>query len=111
MRGLHYLIHGKDIDPLRYGPLAFIIVDPELKVAAETRKIPPSSLFVYGVMTMALAEQEGLMDAFLVKLWTPCLSAIQDMLTTNRDKDVSRLAMAQVTWTQALCVALRLWGQ
>jgi hypothetical protein len=111
IRGLNYLIGGKDIDGQRHDALTSIIVDPELKVAAETSRIPPSSLFIYSILQMTLTEQEGLMDNLLVERWAPGIWALLGKFTTERDTEVAKLAILQETWTQRFCVASRLWGQ
>lgn len=45
-----------------------IIVDPALKVAAETFNIPFSSMLIYYLLIMLLMEEEGLLDQIASKL-------------------------------------------
>jgi hypothetical protein len=110
-RGLSYLTVGHDIDSQQHVYGAAIVIDAGLRKAAETFSIPLSSRLVYNLLIMALAEQEGLLDDLLLKRMTPGISILPPLFDTQNNKQMVELAMAQKTWTQKLCVALKLWGE
>ncbi|KAK3380344.1 hypothetical protein B0T24DRAFT_190996 [Lasiosphaeria ovina] len=112
VRGLQYLQIGKDLDGRKQEasdrPL---ITDIQLKRAAETGSIPLSSRLIYGVLVMVLTEQEGLLDDFLAERLSPSIRAAAAMFRTESNARLAKLAMAQETWLERLCVAFRLYGR
>jgi hypothetical protein len=111
MRGLEYLVKGHDTDGTRHSSSSSIIADPELKQATETSTLTVSSTFIYILLIMALAEQEGLMDYLFVELNEPRISVTLGFFATEQNKKIAKLAMEQETWTQKFCVVAGLWGQ
>lgn len=83
LRGLTYLILGRDTDG---GHSSSIIVDPKLRKEAEGFGISLSSRFIYGVLSMALLEQEGLMDGFLEQRMSPQFGKVMGIFETQQNK-------------------------
>ncbi|KAI1302275.1 hypothetical protein F5Y03DRAFT_362263 [Xylaria venustula] len=112
VRGLQYLQIGKDLDGQKQeAPDRPLITDTQLKVAAETFSIPLSSRLVYSLLTMFLTEQEGLLDDFLAERLSPSIRAAASLFQTESNAKVVKLAMAQGTWYERLCVAFHIYGQ
>jgi len=112
LRGLQYLETGRDLGgKKRAASGQTLIVDSQLKSAAENFDIPLSSRLVYGLMKMFLLEQEGLPDEFQTKRLSPNIRATADFLQTKGNIRVAKLAMAQGTWFGKLCMALSSIGE
>ncbi|ELR07036.1 hypothetical protein VC83_06744 [Pseudogymnoascus destructans] len=84
IRGLHYLIHGKDA-----------VGGPEMGAAT----------------VMHLLEEEGLMDHFLVARMGPGIEQTASMFATESNARIARLAIEQDTWLGKLSGASRLYGR
>jgi hypothetical protein len=104
-------MHGVDLDGQRQSSSSPIIIDPQLKHAAETLSIPLSSRLIYILLTMLLLEEEGLLDDFMAKRLTPGMQAIVAAFQTESNARIVRLATAQETWLEKLCMAFRLYGR
>ncbi|KAK0637172.1 hypothetical protein B0T17DRAFT_588093 [Bombardia bombarda] len=112
VRGLQYLQIGKDLDGQKQEASGRpLITDIQLKRAAETRSIPLSSRLIYGLLVMVLTEQEGLLDDFLAERLSPSIWAAATMFETENNARLAKLAMAQETWLERLCVAFHLYGR
>jgi hypothetical protein len=96
-RGLQYFTVGQDIDGQQHVAGAAIIVDAKLKRAAETLRIPLSSRLVYNLLIMALAEQEGELDKFLVERMSPGISILPPLFDTESNREIAKRAMAKTT--------------
>lgn len=107
IRGLQYLSRGKDQDGQAQGSTLPFTIEPELKKAAEEMRIPLSSRFIYDLLSMALLEQEGLMDNQIVKK----IQTVSGWFETESNDKIAKLAMAQATWRESFCVAARLYGR
>lgn len=83
IRGLQYLTLGQDVDGLRRSSALQIIVDPELKKAAEEFSISLSSRLIYYLLMMFLLEQEGLMDEFMVERMLPGIQKTSSWFATE----------------------------
>jgi hypothetical protein len=110
-RGLTYLTHGEDIDGKRHGSLSPIIIDPELKQAAETFSIPLTSRVIYNLLLMLLLEEEGLLDDFMMQRMNTGIVRTAGWFNPGFNDQVIKLAMAQNTWLAKFCVAFGLFGR
>jgi hypothetical protein len=88
---------GQDIGGQQHVAGAAIIVDAKLKRAAETFRIPLSSRLVYNLLIMALAEQEGELDKFLVERMSPGISILPPLFDTESNREIAKRAMAKTT--------------
>ncbi|KAF2190968.1 SET domain-containing protein [Zopfia rhizophila CBS 207.26] len=111
IRGLQYLTLGKDLNGQKQGSVSPIIVDPKLKKAAEDFSIPLSSRLFYNLLVMYLLEEEGLLDDFMAERLHPSILNIKALFITERNARIATLAMAQETWLEKFCMALRLYGR
>ncbi len=111
IRGLQYLTLGVDINGQRQSSTSPIIVDFELKKAAENLSIPLSARLIYNLLIIYLLEEEGLLDDFMVERLLPGTSIISALFKTESNARISRLAMAQETWLEKFCVACELYGR
>ncbi|PNP48780.1 hypothetical protein TGAMA5MH_00234 [Trichoderma gamsii] len=107
VRGLQYLSRGKDLDEQTQNSTLPFSIDPELKKAAEELRIPLSSRFLIDLLSMALLEEEGLMDDLIVKK----VQTVSGWFETERNDRIAKHAMAQATWREKFCVAARLYGR
>lgn len=108
VRGLSYLLDGVDYDGRRKGG---IIVDPELKRAAEMGGIPISSWWVYALLKVFLLEEEGLLDDFKLQRLRGAVDVPLKLFKTEENVVVATRAMAQATWRGRLEVAFGLYGR
>ncbi|KAE8139738.1 hypothetical protein BDV38DRAFT_39848 [Aspergillus pseudotamarii] len=111
IRGLQYLTLGVDINGQRQSSHSSIIVDSELRNAAETFSIPISCRFIYTLLTIFLIEEEGLLDDFLVERLRPGLVATAGLFTLESNCSIARLAMNQGSWLERLLVGFELYGR
>ena len=111
LRGLQYLTLGVDLDGRRQDSPTPIIVDPELKKAAETCSIPLSARLVYNLLSMFLMQEEGLLDYLMIERMSPSIELLPRLFQTANNAELAKLAMTQNTWTEKFCVASRLWGK
>ncbi|KAI2602232.1 hypothetical protein GGR54DRAFT_531612 [Hypoxylon sp. NC1633] len=111
IRGLQYLLNGEDSDGQRLGSDSPIVIDPVLKNQAETRSIPVSSRLIYLLLIVFLLEEEGVLDDFMVERLRPIIDVVANMFKTESNARIARLAMAQTTWRERLCIAFGLWGR
>lgn len=111
MRGLHYLTLGVDLNGQRQGSTSPIIVDSNLKKAAEDFRIPLSARLIYNLLSMCLLEEEGLLDDFMVERLYPGIMQIANSFQTESNASIARLAMTQKTPLEKFCMALRLYGR
>ncbi|KAM0472343.1 hypothetical protein ACHAPX_008771 [Trichoderma viride] len=107
VRGLQYLSQGKNLDDQAQDSTLPFSIDPELKKAAEELRIPLSSRFLFDLLSMALLEEEGLMDDLIVEK----IQTVSDWFETESNDEIAKLAMAQATWREKFCVAARLYGR
>ncbi|KAL2166854.1 hypothetical protein VTG60DRAFT_2089 [Thermothelomyces hinnuleus] len=110
-RGLEYLSHGVEMDRRRRPPKSPLIVDPQLKRAAETFDIPISSRLVYAILSVALLQEEGLLDDFKVKRVIPGISTLVGLFRNKENAEIARFAMVQDSWIKRLEVAFGLFGR
>ena len=110
-RGLQYLTLGVDLDGQRQSSTLAIIVDPKLEKAAENLDIPLSSRLIYTLLSMCLLEEEGLLDDFMVERFKPGLLQVVALFQTESNARIVRLTMAQKTWLEKFCTALKLYGR
>ncbi|KAH7360043.1 hypothetical protein BKA66DRAFT_573786 [Pyrenochaeta sp. MPI-SDFR-AT-0127] len=111
IRGLQYLILGKDIDGQRQGTALSIIVDSKLKHAAENFSIPLSNRLIYNLLVMVLLEEEGLLDKFTVERRSPAMLCLPSKFKTQSNAGLAKFALTQGTWLEKFCFSLRLWGK
>ncbi|KAK0612232.1 hypothetical protein B0T14DRAFT_441647, partial [Immersiella caudata] len=112
VRGLQYLQVRADLDGRRQDATGRpLITDPQLKPAADTLRIPLWSRFIYGLLTMSLLEQEGLLDDFMAERLSRNVLVPFAMFKTESNVQVAKLAMAQQDWLGRLCVAFQLYGR
>ncbi|KAF2460037.1 hypothetical protein BDY21DRAFT_316868 [Lineolata rhizophorae] len=112
IRGLNYLTHGVDVNGQRQeGPTSPIIVDRELKKAAENFCIPLSSRLIYELLVAYLLEEEGLLDDLRLERLNPTLWQITGSFHTESNASIARLAMKQKSWLEKFCMAFGLYGR
>jgi hypothetical protein len=111
IRGLEYLTHGVDLNGQRQGSASPIIIDPKLKKAAEDFAIPISARLIYKLLVMYLLEEEGLLDHFMVERLNPGILSTTTLFETESNAKIARLAIAQKTYLEKLCMAFRLYGR
>ncbi|RDW59117.1 hypothetical protein BP5796_12041 [Coleophoma crateriformis] len=111
IRGLQYLTLGVDLGGQRQDSVSPIIIDPELKKAAENFSIPLSARLIYDVLVAYLLEEEGLLDHFMVKRLEPGIVRTVASFETEGNVEIARLAIVQETWLEKLCTAFRLYGR
>lgn len=107
IRGLQYLITGHDTDKQR----SSIIIDLQMKKAAENFEIPNSSSFIYDILVMLLLEQEGRLDGLRTRR---CFAAIEEnhlCFSDSDDVEMARLAVVQKSPLDMFCVAVTLYGK
>ena len=112
IRALEYLNSGVDShgEGLQRSASS-LIIDPELRLAAETSNMPHSSRFIYTVMSVFLQEEEGLLDDYAVKRVSPDIHQLAGFFQTKENAAIAKLAMAQDTWFERLDIAFRLYGR
>ncbi|KAG9233747.1 hypothetical protein BJ875DRAFT_511371 [Amylocarpus encephaloides] len=96
IRGLQYLMLGKDLDGQR-------------QKAAENFNIPISARFIYSLLGIYLLEEEGLLDDFMIGRLSPGITQAASLFQTENNTRIAMLALAQDTWLKKLCVAFRLY--
>ncbi|KAH0553407.1 hypothetical protein GP486_006522 [Trichoglossum hirsutum] len=111
IRGLEYLKRGVDLNGQRQGSASPIVVDSKLKKAAEDFSIPLSARLIYGLLTMFLLEEEGLLDDFMIKRLNPSILQVAAWFETESNARIASLAITQETWLERLCMAFRLYGR
>jgi len=111
IRGLQYLVHGVDLDGQRRSSDWPIIINPQLKRAAEAFSIPNSSRLIYSLLSVVLLEEEGLLDDFMVERVSPGLWTLANSFWEEENATIALLAMTQKTWLERLCLAFRLYGR
>ncbi|KAI1381783.1 hypothetical protein F4677DRAFT_3840 [Hypoxylon crocopeplum] len=111
IRGLSYLTKGVDIDGKRQTSVSPIITDPRLKMAAETHRIPLSSILIYEHLIVVLLEEEDLLCDVLVERISLKLLRLVNLFQTEDNARIARLTMAQGTWLERLDMAFRLDGR
>jgi hypothetical protein len=111
IRGLQYLTLGRDLDGQRQGSESPIIIDSQLKKAAENLTIQVSARLVYNLLVMFLLDEEELMNDFMIGRMYPGILILSTLFKTEGNARLARLAMEQKTWLEKLCVAFRLWGR
>jgi hypothetical protein len=111
IRGLQYLTLGSDLIGQKDDPASPIIFDAVLKKEAESYSIPLSARLIYNVLTVFLIEEEGLLDDFMLERMKPGILKIATLFETETNATIALLAMAQKTWLEKLCMALRLYGR
>jgi SET domain len=111
IRGLQYLTLGVDLNGQRQGSASPIIIDSKLKKAAEDFSIPLSARLIYDLLVVYLLEEEGILDNLMVVRLGPGILRTVAEFKTESNAKISRLAMAQETWLEKLCMAFRLYGR
>jgi hypothetical protein len=111
IRGLNFLTTGLDPIGQRLQSAYPIIFDPKLRKEAEGFRIPLSARLIYELLTMYLLEEERLMDDFVVERFNPAILHISTLFKTESNARIARLAVAQETWLEKLCVAFGLYGR
>jgi hypothetical protein len=66
IRGLQYLTFGRELDGQRHRSESPIIIDSQLKKAAEDLAISVSARLVYNLLVMLLLDEEELMNDFMI---------------------------------------------
>jgi hypothetical protein len=112
MRGLKYLILGRDIDGQVHGSVASSFInDARLKKDVETYSISLSARLIYNLLLMALSEQEGLLDEFLEERMTPGIVSVLQAFRTEGNASTAIQAMLLQGWTQKFFSASYMWGR
>lgn len=108
---MQYLRTGADLNGQKDRSSSPVNSDRALKEAAENFKIPLSARLIYYLLMMALMEEEGLLDGFVIEAYNP---GIQCSVTSFRNESNARiveLVMKQETWLERFCTASRLYGR
>ncbi len=111
IRGLQYLTLGVDLNGQKQDSTSPIIVDPDLKEAAEDFCIPLSSRLIYNLLILCLLDAEELLDDFMVKRLYPGILKLVTMFSDEEQRCIARLAVEQKTWLKKFCTAFRLYGR
>lgn len=111
IRGLQYLLNGRDFDGKRGACGRRIIADAELRVRAEKFDIGVADRFVYTVLTMVLLEQEGLLDKLMLERMQRGIWPLIMALETSRNLSIFEEVMATVKWEDRFGECLKLWGR
>ncbi|KAF2685938.1 SET domain-containing protein [Lentithecium fluviatile CBS 122367] len=111
IRGLQYLTTGTDLDGQKDSSQTPLIVDPDLKKDAETMSIPLSNRLVYSLLSMALVEQEGLMDEFTVRRMNPAILLLASRFRDKQNAEIAGAAMGREMWTEKFGVAVEMFGR
>jgi hypothetical protein len=108
VRGLNYLLHGRDLDGSKS---TTIIVDPEMKKAAQELNITLSARLVYNVLVMVLLDQEGLLDDIQAEKFGSRVLQMPNLFKTESNTRIAKLVVVQQTPLDKFCVANKLYGQ
>ncbi|KUL87177.1 hypothetical protein ZTR_05621 [Talaromyces verruculosus] len=111
LRGLFNHRYGKDLSASGEAWPPTIIVDPELKRAAESYNIPLSTRFIHGVLFTVLMEEEGLLDDFATERIYATMVFPPTMFKTENNRRIAERALDQDTWLEVLGVAFELDGR
>ncbi|KAL3426072.1 set domain-containing protein 5 [Phlyctema vagabunda] len=111
IRGLQYLTLGVDLNGERQGSASPIIVDPQLKRAAEGFMIPLSARLIYNILVVYLLEEEGLLDHFMIERFNPGILTLAARFETESNARIARLVTVQKTSLDKLNMAFRLYGR
>ncbi|KAK5988884.1 SET domain-containing protein 5 [Cladobotryum mycophilum] len=110
-RGLEYLINGQDVDRNQHHADYSLIIDLELKKAAEGLCIPFSSRFIYNLLIIFLIEEEGLLDNGALLSLHPRMEAASKVFKTAENARLAKLVMEQESWREKVFLSFRLWGR
>lgn len=108
IRGLQYLLHGKDFDGKR-GPQ--VVFEVGLRRKAEKFDIGAADRLVYIILTMVLLEQEGLLDRFMLERMQCSICHLIMALKTPDNITIVEEIMTKKAWDERLGACLRLWGR
>lgn len=111
VRGLSYLIRGVDIDGKKHVRGRPLIVDRELRQAAERRQRPLSSLFIDYCLIMALLESEGLFDRLKLDSLMACVRRLAASFQTPSNAAIASRALEEPTAAERLFFAAGLYGK
>ncbi|KAJ5431471.1 hypothetical protein N7445_009203 [Penicillium cf. griseofulvum] len=103
IRGMLYITRGVDLDGEIQTSQSPVIVNPELKAAAEGHDIPLTS--------NCLLEEEGLLDDWAVKIVGVSVGEPAALFKSEYNRRIVKLAMAQDTWLKKFQVAFPLYGR
>ncbi|OQD60462.1 hypothetical protein PENPOL_c004G02060 [Penicillium polonicum] len=111
IRGLLYILRGVDLDGKIQTSQSPVIVDPELKAAAETRNIPLTSRMVLHLLIVVFLEEEGLLDDWGVEILERGVIKPVALFLSTHNHQIGELALAQDAWTKKLEVVFQLYGR
>lgn len=109
IRGLQYLLTGTDLNG--QSSASPIIFDAELRRKAENFGIPLSARLIYSLLVMFLLNEEEVLDDFTIDQFNPGILAIPDLLQTETNIRIAKMALEQESWLAKFCVACELYGQ
>lgn len=111
LRGLQYLQRGVDLNGQKQDSTSPIIVDPDLKKAAEDFRIPLSSRLIYGLLVLCLLDEEELLDDLTAERLYPGILQLVTVFSDEEPRCIARLAVTQKTWLEKFWTAFRLYGR
>ncbi len=112
VRGLRYLQTGIDLDGRKQEASGRpLISDPQQKIAAEMHIVPLSSRFIYALLMMSCSNRRVYSTTFWLQGTSLEYWAVAARFETESNAEVAKLAMAQETWLERLCVAFCIFGR
>lgn len=111
IRGLLYLTRGADppsMEDLQSSP---IITDPKLRKKAQDFGIPLTTRFVYGLLTMFLLEEEGLLDHLMRDRIEPMIARQVAWFDTPENRKIAEAAMKAGSIRKSVEIAFLFWGK
>ncbi|KAJ5178575.1 uncharacterized protein N7500_001274 [Penicillium coprophilum] len=111
IRGILYIIRGVDLDGRMQSSRSPVIVNPELKAAAEKHNIPLSSKLVLRLLSIVLLEEEGLLDDWAVEIVETSMVEPVALFKSEENQRISQAALAQDTWLKKFQGMLQLYGR
>ncbi|KAF2666884.1 SET domain-containing protein [Microthyrium microscopicum] len=114
MRGLQYLTNGVDLDCRKHGPqedlTTPLFLDLSYKRKAENFRVRLSTRLIAGLLTIAMLEEEGLLDDLMLQRMQPALK-VAGWFKTKSNVAIVKRVMKQSTWAGKFNESLWLWNR
>lgn len=111
IRGLLFLTRGADPPTMEDMQSSPIITDLKMRREAAEFAIPLTSRFVYGLLTMCLLEDEGLLDHLMRGRIEAVIASQVKWFDTPENKRLAEAAMKTQSVRRRLEIALPMWGK
>ncbi|POS69422.1 hypothetical protein DHEL01_v212184 [Diaporthe helianthi] len=111
LRGLYYLVYGKERETGMPQPARPLLTYPEMMKKAEDLAIPLSTRFIAVILIAFLLEEEGLMDPALEESMLPNMNRLAVTFRSWRNAEVASNVMKHTTFLGRFCAAFKLYGK